>query len=93
MSSIIDELLFLRSGSNSFDSIFRRFSRFFDILTICDISLADRERCDKNRYPRGEILSSSGFSRISLAIDSISSSPSNVIFERRVFDFFSESVA
>ena len=39
------------------------------------------------------MLSSTGFSRINLAIDSRSSSPSNVRFDNNVFDLFSEMFA
>ena len=55
--------------------------------------MTDNVRWDRNLNPRGEMLSSIGFSKISLAIDSVSSSPSNVRFSKSVLDLFSERVA
>lgn len=64
-------------------------SKFWFSLIIWDISFADIVRWDKNLYPFGEIGSSSGLSNINLAIVSLSSSASNVRFDKSVFALFS----
>ena len=84
---------FFNIGSKSAWSSFRMLSRLWNVRVIWEISFADRVRCDRNRNPFGVMLSSRGFSRISLAIDSRSSSPSNVRFSSSVLERFRERLA
>ena len=83
---------FFSSGSRSAGFSFMMFSRFRYCFIIWEISFTERVRWDRNRYPFGVVFSSGCFSRVSLAIESISWMPSKVRFERRVFERFSEIV-
>ena len=83
-------VLFFSIGSKSTDSIFMMSSRFLRCLIICEISLVERVRWDRKRKPLGDVFLSIGLSIMSLAIESSSWSPSNVRFDRSVFERFSE---
>ncbi len=80
---------FFSIGSKSAGSSFSMLSRLWNVFVIWEISFADRVRWDRNRNPFAVMLSSIGFSRISLAIDSMSSSPSKVRFANNVLERFS----
>ena len=84
---------FFSIGSKSAGSSFRMLSRLWNVRVIWEISFADKVRCDKNLKPFAIMLSSIGFSRISLAIDSKSNNPSKVRFDSKVLDLFSERFA
>ena len=81
---------FFRVGSSSAGFSLIIFSMFLCCLIICDISFSESVRWDRNRKPFGDMVSSGGLPMISLAIESISWSPSNVRFSRRVFERFRE---
>lgn len=82
-------LLDFSIGSRSSMSSFRMLSVFLARRISWDISFADSDVCDRNRYPFGAMDSSSGMSRISRVIDSLSKIPSKVRFERSVFALLS----
>ena len=65
---------------------------FLYCLIIWEISYSERVRWDRNRKPFGEIVSSGGLPMISLAIESISWSPSKVRFDNNVLERFREIV-
>ena len=63
---------FFRVGSSSAGSSLIIFSMFLCWRIIWEISFSERVRCDRNRNPFGEMLSSGGLPIISLAIESVS---------------------
>ncbi len=81
--------LFFNVCSRSFDSAERILFRFSNSFTTCEISFSDNVKFERNLYPLGEMLSSDGFSSISLAIESSSKSPSKVKLSSLVFALFS----
>ena len=84
---------FFKVVSRSAGFSLRMFSRRENWFTICEASFSERVRCDRNRNPFGEVFSSIGFSRTSLAMALMSISPSNVRLDSRVLDFFIGRVA
>ena len=61
---------------------------FLCCLIIWEISFSESVKWYRNRKPFGEIVSSVGLSMISLAIASMSWSPSKVRLDRIVFERF-----